>query len=144
MRRYDPRVLARLARPVLLAGALIAPGCGGSDPDEVVREHFRAIVDRNGERACDLLSDDLRADIERAPAVRAAGRSCKDVMNLAAGLNPSLEQADVEDLPVDVEEDGDDAVATLQNPLVDRRETLDLVKQDGNWKIATLETRPRS
>ena len=142
-RRYDPGVLARPAALALAVLVLLVVGCGGSDPDEVVRDYFDAVVERDGDRACDQLAGDLREDIERAPAARATGRTCADVMELAAGLNPGLTNEDVEDLDVEVEEDGDEAVATLQNPLVRNEETIDLVKEDGDWKIATLETRPR-
>jgi hypothetical protein len=137
-------VLARLPTLVLLAAlALLTIGCGGTGPDDVVREYFEAIVQQNGARACDQLSKELRRDIERAPAARTAGRSCADVMELAAGLNPALSTKDVEDLDIEVEKDGDRAVATLKNPLSRREETIDLVKVGGEWRISTLETRPR-
>src|SRR5213592_1257115 len=123
--------------------ALFAPGCGGPGPDQTVRDYFAAIVQRNGERACDQLTPALRRDIERAPAARAAGRSCADVMELAAGLNPKLSIKGVEDLDIEVEENGDRAVATFEDPLAGRKETIDLVQVGGDWKIATLETRPR-
>jgi hypothetical protein len=141
--RYDPSVLARLAMLALAVLVLLAAGCGGSDPDEAVRDYFEAVVERDGERACDQLAKELRDEIERSPAARDAGRRCADVMELAAGLNPGLKEEDVEDLDIDVDEDGDRAVATLENPLVRSRETIDLVKEDGDWKISTLETRPR-
>jgi hypothetical protein len=136
-------VHARLPTLALAILALLAPGCGGSDPDEVVRDYFEAVVDRDGRRACDQLSRELRQDIERAPAVGGRGRTCADVMELAASLNPGLTKQDVEDLDITVEEDGDRAVATLENPLARREETIDLVDEDGDWRISTLETRPR-
>ena len=136
-------MVARLTTLVLAALALLAAGCGGTDPDDVVRDYFTAIVEQDGAAACDQLSDELRTDIEQAPAARAAGRSCADVMELAAGLNPGLSPEDVEDLDVEIEEDGDEAVATLENPLVRSQQTIDLVKVDGDWKISTLETRPQ-
>ena len=134
---------ARLSMLVLAAFALLTAGCGGTGPEEVVRDYFEAIVQQDGETACDQLTTQLRTDIEQAPAVRASGRSCADVMELAAGLNPGLSAKDVEDLDVEVEEDGDRAVATLENPFVRREETIDLVQVDGEWRISTLETRPR-
>jgi hypothetical protein len=138
-------VLARLATLVVVL-ALLAAGCGGgSGPDDVVRDYFTAIVEQDGAAACDQLTEELRRDIEGAPAAGASGRSCADVMELAAGLNPGLSAEDVEDLDIEVEEEegGDEAVASLQNPLSGRQETIDLVEVDGDWKIATLETRPR-
>ena len=143
-RSYDPRVVARLPMLLLAALALLAAGCGGSgsDADDTVRDYFTAIVAQNGARACNQLSDDLRRDIEQAPAVRAAGRSCADVMELAASLNPGLSEQDVQNLDINVEENGDTATASLENPLSQRQEKIDLVKQGGEWKISTLETRP--
>jgi len=142
-RRYDPSVPARLAKLALALLALICAGCGGTDPDEVVREYFEAVVERDGDRACDQLTEELRRGIERAPAARGAGRSCADVMELAAGLNPGLKKDDVEQLDIDIELDGDRALASLRNPLVRSEQTIDLVEEDGGWKISTLETRPR-
>jgi Domain of unknown function (DUF4878) len=127
---------------LLAALALLAAGCGGSDPDEAVRDYFVAIVEQDGARACAQLTDELQRDIEQAPAARATGRSCADVMELAAGLNPGLSTEDVEDLEIGTEEDGDQATATLENPLVRREETIDLVKEDNEWRISSLETRP--
>jgi hypothetical protein len=123
--------------------ALFAPGCGGPGPDQTVRDYFNAVVQRNGARACDQLTPALRRDIERAPAARAAGGSCADVMELAAGLNPKLSIKGVEDLDIEVDENGDRAAASLKNPLSRREETIELVRVGGEWRISTLETRPR-
>jgi Domain of unknown function (DUF4878) len=136
------RVVARASTLLLAALALLAPGCGGSDPADAVRDFLDAIVDQDGQRACDQLTDELQAEIEQAPAVRQSGRSCADVMQLAAGLNPDLSAEDVEDLEIDVEEDGDQATATFENPLVGQEETIELVEEDGEWRISTLETGP--
>lgn len=142
MCRYASGVVARAPTALLAALALFAPGCGGSEPEDTVRQFFEAIVEQDGDRACEQLSEELRTDIEQAPAARATGRTCADVMELAAGLNPELGTEDVEDLAIEVKEDGDRAVATLQNPLAGREETIDLVQVDGEWRISTLETRP--
>jgi hypothetical protein len=138
-------VVARLPTLVLAALALLAVGCGGSgsDADDAVRDYLTAIVQQNGARACAQLTEELRRDIERSPAARVAGRSCADVMGLAAGLNPGLSTEDIHDLDIAVEEHGDKAVASLENPLSRREETIDLVRVGGDWKISTLETRPR-
>jgi hypothetical protein len=123
--------------------ALLAPGCGGGpDPGDTVRDYLVAIVDRDGAKACGQLTAQLRQDIERSPAARRAGRSCADVMDLAAGLNPKLTTKDVEDLDVEVEEHGNRATAKLFNPLSRRHETINLVQVGGDWRISTLETRP--
>lgn len=132
----------RFAFPVALM-ALVIAGCGGPAPDEAVRGYFAAIVDGNGERACETLTAELRRDIDRSPAARRTGATCVEVMELAAGLNPDLSQEDVDGLSIEVEEDGDRASARLRNPLVRRPEKIELVKAGGNWKISTLQTRPR-
>jgi hypothetical protein len=126
---------------VLLAA--LAAGCGGAQPDDTVRDYFSAIVAGDGERACDTLTSELRRDIDRSRAARRTGASCVEVMELAAALNPGLSQGEVEDLSVELEEDGDRASARLRNPLVKRQETIQLIQGDEGWKISTLETRPR-
>lgn len=133
---------ARIATSALVVAAMAAAGCGdGSQPDEVVRDYFAAIVDRDGARACDQLTEELRADIERAPAARDSGLGCSDVQELGAALNPGLTEDDVNELEIATEEDGDQAEVTVENPFSRREETLELVK-DGDWKISSLETRP--
>jgi hypothetical protein len=131
--------------PLLATLFLLLASCGGSDsgPDKTVRAYFDAIVVHDGQRACDQLTNALRADIEHAPAARSAGRSCADVMNLAAGLNPQLSAEDIKDLQIEIREDGDRAAATLENPLSRRKETIHLVHGSGEWKISTLQTRPK-
>jgi Domain of unknown function (DUF4878) len=141
-RRYASGVVACVSTVLLAALALLFAGCGGSDPEEAVRTYFEAIVEQDGQAACDQLTEELRAEIEGAPAVSATGRTCADVMELAAGLNPDLSADDVDDLDIEVEEDGEQATATLENPLAGREETIDMVEVDGEWKISTLETRP--
>ena len=123
--------------------ALLAAGCGGAQPDETVRDYFAAVVAGDGGRACGTLTPELRRDIDRSPAARRAGAGCVEVMELAPALNPELSREDVEGLPVEVDEDGDRATARVRNPLVARRETIQLVMSGDRWKISTLETRPK-
>jgi hypothetical protein len=136
-RRADQRRRYFFGTPAFVALVLLVAGCGGSQPDDTVRDYFGAIVERDGKGACDALSDRLRRDIERA-----AGRSCAEVMQLAAGLNPDLSEEDVDELEIEVDENGDRATARLRNPLVQREETLGLVKEGGDWKLSRLVTRP--
>ena len=147
MQRFLPlrRKCNRFAPLLALVALLAAAGCGDdARPEDTVRSYFSAIVDGNGERACGQLTARLRREIDRAPAARRAGRTCVEVMQLAAGLNPDLSREDIESLAVEVEEEDDRATARLRNPLVGRRERIDLLKIEGEWRIDTLETRPRS
>ena len=138
--------MRRLLRPLAFTlGSLVIllAACGDSDPSEPVRDYLVAVVDQDGEQACEQFTDDLRSEIETPAAARGSGRDCAEVMGLAAALNPALTTSDVEEVEIDVEEDWDEATATLTNPLVDREETIELVKEDGEWRIASLETRPQ-
>jgi hypothetical protein len=134
---------ARLVSVALAGLALLAVSCGGSGPDDTVRDYFTAIVAGDGERACGELTPMLQREIDRAPAVRGAGRTCVEVMELAAGLNPDLSEQDVEGLAVEIDEEGERATARLRNPLVRREETINLAKVDDEWKISRLQVRPR-
>ena len=134
---------ARKCNLLALFLLVFVTGCGGSGPDRAVRDYFTAVVDGDGERACQTLTPKLRRDIDRSPAARRSGATCTEVMELAAGLNPDLTKKDIEDLSMEITEDGDRATARLRNPLVGRREAIGLQDGDGDWKISSLETRPR-
>ena len=61
-------------------------------------------------------------------------------MGLAAALNPALTTSDVEESRSTSRRTGE-ATATLTNPLVDREETIELVKRR-EWRIASLRPVP--
>jgi Domain of unknown function (DUF4878) len=124
----------------LIAVALAVAGCGGDEakPDDAIRAYLKAIVKGDGGAACAQLTDELVKDIEGA-----AKTKCADVMSLARGLNAELSEQDVDDLEIEADEHGDQATATFRDPLAGRRETIKLKKEGGDWKIATLVTRPR-
>jgi hypothetical protein len=129
----------------VLSLAVFAGACGsdGPGPDAAVRDYYRALLAGDGARACSLLTDGLERDISTSRGARVAGGGCRDVLALAVGLNPDREGDGLESLRVDVEADGDVATARLANPLTGKRETLRVDRVDGQWRIASLELRPR-
>jgi hypothetical protein len=108
-----------------------------------VRDYYRALLRGDGEHACSDLTGALARDIATSRGAQRVGGTCPSVLTLAAGLNPDREGDDLHELKVDVTTDGDRAKAKLANPLTGKGETLDLQRQDGDWKIASLVLRPQ-
>ena len=63
----------RLPALAFVSLILLATGCGGSDPSETVRAYLLAVVEQDGQKACDQFTDSLRSDIEESPRPSAAG-----------------------------------------------------------------------
>ena len=126
----------------MCAGALIASlaigaaGCGGSsDSDNIksaVKGFFSALADRDGKKACDLLSKGL---VQQA---KAAGGDCaKSVSAVAAQAVPNDKRDEARKITVtNVKIKGDTATATVKGKKGSRQ--LILRKEGGKWKLATL------
>ena len=124
------------------AGALIAAlafgglGCGGGgDSDEVkdtVKSFFSALADRDGKKACSLLSKSLVA------SAQVGGGDCaKSVKAVAAQAVPDNKRSEARDIDVtDVKIKGSTATAFAKGKKGKRQVTL--LKEGGKWKLATL------
>ena len=138
-----------MRRPVVLAvvaALALGAGCGGGDdpgPDAAVRDYYRALLQGDGTRACALLTDDLSRDIAASRGARTAGGTCRDVLTLAAGLNPDRAGDDLHELRVQTSVDGDSGSVRLANPLTGKPETLRVQREGGKWHIASLVLRPQ-
>lgn len=118
--------MVRVALTAAVAILALAAGCGGDSPDEAVTGFADAIADEDFEGACDYLS----ADIQEAP-----GGDCP------AALESALTEADIdqaESLEAEVVEESDDAATVESTTEGEQPEQVDLVKEDGEWKIAGL------
>jgi hypothetical protein len=124
------------------AGALIAAlafgglGCGGGgDSDKVkdtVKSFFSALADRDGKKACSLLSKSLVA------SAQVGGGDCaKSVKAVAAQAVPDNKRSEARDIEVtDVKIKGSTATAFAKGKKGKRQVTL--LKEGGKWKLATL------
>jgi len=130
--RPRSRSVAVLAT-LIAATALVA--CGDGDDDEgAVREAVVQFVEagNTGDFAtvCDLLSDDQRA------AVAASGESCAAALRAQAAGREGDTRIGVDEVRIS----GDRATvdATITSADGERRaQSLLLVKEDGDWKIAS-------
>ena len=124
------------------AGALIAAlafgglGCGGGgDSDKVkdtVKSFFSALADRDGNKACSLLSKSLVASAQVGGGVCA-----KSVKAVAAQAVPDNKRGEARDIDVtDVKIKGSTATAFAKGKKGKRQVTL--LKEGGKWKLATL------
>ena len=127
---------SRRAIATLAAGlALVAlPGCGpfGSDEDDVkdvVKDYAAGLADGDGKKVCDTLAEDSKKQFEEA------GTKCEDTFkSFGAFLNE--EQKDkLKDVDPDVEIDGDNATAKVDELQGTGSTEVKLKKEDGDWKI---------
>lgn len=119
-----------------VAFGLALAGCGGSDDGrqgarETAERYVQALVDGDGEAACEQLSAPAVAEIED----RAGDRPCADALGVLLGALGSSGQ-ELEDLSVtEVNVAGDVATATIDTPRGPVVSELEL--QDGEWKLAS-------
>lgn len=123
------------ALAVVAAASLFAAGCGGSDEDDVkgaIKDIATAAQDKDYEKVCNGLTDDVRKQFERG-ARRAGGGDCKKLLErLDKGGAISKEIGDPDDLKFEkVTVKGDKATVKLK----DDPEPAELVKEDGEWKV---------
>jgi hypothetical protein len=139
------RSLRLLVALAVLLSATLAGSFGGGDagPEDAVRSYYGALAEGDGRAACRALSPDLRGEVERSRAAVSFGRRCEDLLALAPALNPHVDTGAIADLAVEVDEDGDRAVAKAENPLVRQPETLDLTRDGDEWRISSLQYGPR-
>ena len=72
---YDAAVSFRLPALVVSSLVIVLAACGDSDPSEPVRDYLLAVVDQDGEQACDQFSDELRSEIESSARGAGSGRA---------------------------------------------------------------------
>ena len=113
---------------VALASVALLAACGGSSPEEVVDEYLQAVLDGDGAKVCELLSDEARQAAEREAT---AAESCEQALDIVTKEVPAgLEQA-IEEDDVKVTEDGDTARAEIY----DGAYAVELEKEDGDWDV---------
>jgi Domain of unknown function (DUF4878) len=125
----------RRTAAVLVVGLALAavPGCiGGSEEDDAgdaVKDYTEAIADGDEKKICETLSKDSRKQLEKGD------RKCEDAYkNFGAFLND--EQKDkLKDVDPDVEVDGDNATAKVDELGSTGSNEVKLKKEDGDWKI---------
>jgi hypothetical protein len=125
----------RRAPVVLSAIAILGVGCGGSDEDQVedtVETYLSAVVEGDGEEACEQLSGRARRqfldDVREFTAVGTCSETMERITDqLNEVLRDQLEDAEVGDVTID----GETGTVRLEGS--DRRAAMR--KVDGEWKI---------
>jgi hypothetical protein len=132
---------------LLLAIALVLPGCGG-DSDEVspapgaegaeqrVKEFLTAEFEGNSEEACGYVSEEFQEQLAEAFG------SCEQVFELATEQartfeDVPIEVSEIEDLKLQTELDGEDE-AIVTGPRGKQSFQLEVI--DGDWTITFIST----
>jgi len=127
----------RLRTPALVllaASSILAPGCGGSDEDDVksaVTDLAKAAKDKDYAKVCEGLTSDVREQIRGA--AQAGGGGCPKLFErLDKNGAVSKEIGDPDDLEFEkVTVNGEKATVKLKG----ERDPAELVKEDGEWKV---------
>ena len=140
----------RLSVALLSIAALAAAGCGGDDSGgggddesqvrEVVTSYTAAIADGDGDKACGYLSENARAEVDKAAQTLKAD-GCAGVLEKAAEGATDAEVEKVKNIEVtSVKITGDRATAQTKVEGESGTPAI-LIKEDGDWKIAPDESK---
>lgn len=129
------RIKMTLAAILVAMLAAFAGACGGGDdPSATVEDFFAAVTDGDGGTACELITADGLEVI--SGELGSAGGSCEDAIEQAG---PFIEQFGLElEGAETTSEDGDTATVEATVSALGEEETseIDLVQEDGSWKIS--------
>jgi hypothetical protein len=117
---------------LVAAVALTAAGCGGgSDKDKVkstVEDYLAAVTKGDGNKACSLVTDQTKKNIERG------GRKCPETISaLNKGPGRQVLQAFKDAKVENVKVTGDRATADIKVKSLTQK--TNLRKEGGNWKL---------
>jgi hypothetical protein len=136
--------MIRRALPVtvlLLTVAGCGSGAGASSPADSVRSYNSAVADGDGSGACGQLDASARKELQLSTQGAIRG-SCNQVIETLAAFYDEATKDRLRKAKVESKPHGDRATATFTSPVAfggpDRKQTYELRKVDGNWKIASL------
>jgi hypothetical protein len=108
------------------------PTVGDPEVTAAIVDYSEALADGDGDAACDFLTDDAREEIEEE-----AGGDCEAALSSLEDQLTDEQKDDLRDIePEDVEVDGDRATATVTEVVEGDEEQIELVREDGDWKIS--------
>lgn len=122
------RVLVAVLAPLAASALGLTAGCGGDGPDDAVTGFADAVAEGDYDAACNYLSAEIQAAAE-------------DEGGCSEGLEVALTDEDVsqaESLEAEVIEETDDTATVESSTEGEAPEEVELVKEDGEWKIAGL------
>jgi hypothetical protein len=121
----------------VVLGMAAAVGCGASDEEQVrstVEDYVEAVVDGDGDRACELMTGRARRAALAAAALTGGG-GCAGVMGRLSEFYDDGELRAMREFEIEaVRIEGDRAEVTVSEALDDGEETV-LRKVEGEWLI---------
>jgi len=136
--------MRRAALATVLASGLIAAGCGGDDdngdvesgagPEEVVTAFYQATAESDVDTVCALITEET--------AQQAAEQEDEDTCEASAEKGLTDEETTSIAESVEVGEatiDGDTATVTVSSEEAGGEGEINLVQEDGEWKIDFAE-----
>jgi hypothetical protein len=137
---------SRLLPAVALLLTVAGCGSGGaSSPADAVRSYNSALASGDGERACEQLDERARQELQQSTQGAIRG-SCRKVIEALAAFYDDATKDRLREAAVQAQPHGDRATATFTSPVgfgvPDRRQSYELRKVGGAWKIASLGLTP--
>ncbi len=113
---------------VALASVALLAACGGSSPEDVVDEYLKAVLDGDGAKVCELLSDEAREAVEQEATAAESCESAIKVMTreVPAGFKQAVEEGDVKVT---------EAENTAKAEIYDGVYAVELEKDGGDWVV---------
>ena len=114
---------------IVAIAAMAVVGCGGGgNPEDAVSDLYAAAADGDAAKVC----ENLTADAQQAAADDEDADSCEEGVekSLAGGAGELLGQIEVGEATVD----GD--TGTVEISALGQTDTVDVVQEDGDWKVA--------
>lgn len=116
---------------------LVLAGCGGSaTPEDVVRDLYGAVAEKDGERACDLVTVQARQllDVPPDPDPQVSRAACVEIVS--RGTSDHLQGVELIDAETTGEQDTSASVdADINSDGEELSITFDLIKVDDEWLV---------
>jgi hypothetical protein len=114
-----------------------APGDAGgeaSGPEQTVRNYLDGLGEGDGEKVCDQFTAEGRQEFDQIGG-------CADFFSGILSQLTEVQRNELRELDAEVEVDGERATARVPKLEGGGEETLNLAKEDGQWKITTTRGR---
>jgi hypothetical protein len=110
-----------------------APSGDAAAAEQTLRDYIDGVVEGDGAKVCDQFTDEVRERLEQS-----GEQGCAELFDGLLGIISEEQKDELRDIDPEVEVNGDRATATVPSIEGGGQETVNLIKEGDEWKIATL------